>query len=438
MAEGLSWLWDKLWPAKLMYIVFNISQSAAVNFVNVYYQDVAMLPKFQIAVLQTLACSCSLFAPTLWGAVADATKSTRKVHVFCLFTGAFFMYLISYISSFSLMCVMVFAANFQTSPNNSLLDENVMRLIDTYGGQYGKQRMFGAVGYGIGAYFTGIIVSAWGIQSAFNIHLLTACGAIGVLFLFPETEMVKTEDHDEVVEEASFSRTLSLVWEKKDLVVLFFVVFLAGLMFGVISTFLTLFLYNLSGMDTHIIGVAIFTETFSELPAFFYSHQIINKLGIVKVLCVSICGYALRLSVYAFTQSAWACIPVELLHGVTFGLSWAACTQYVYAAAPKGTAGTVMGMLNSIQNGLGRGAGTLIGGFLYQTYGARTMWQITLLGVPLALFGVYLFSQLMDTTAKELAESEVELAGMLSPQSPLLPKGKAEFVYTPVNGSDKA
>ncbi|RLN97253.1 hypothetical protein BBJ28_00020034 [Nothophytophthora sp. Chile5] len=215
----------------------------------------------------------------------------------------------------------------------------------------------------------------------------------------------------------TFLANIRLVTQELDVLVLLGVVFLMGLMYGVLSSFLTLNLYNLSGGDAKIVGVAIMCETSSELPAFFYSHKIIKKLGTVNVLLVSIAGYALRISYYAVMTNAWSAIPFEFLHGITFGLAWAACTQYIYSATPRGCEGTVMGVLNAVQNGLARALGTLIGGYFYQNYGPRAMWLVTDIGVPLSLIGVAIFAYVKNTNEAVQEESYLEEAELFSPHA---------------------
>ncbi|OWZ03617.1 Major Facilitator Superfamily (MFS) transporter, partial [Phytophthora megakarya] len=212
----------------------------------------------------------------------------------------------------------------------------------------------------------------------------------------------------------SFLTNARLICSKVDVLVLLGVVFLMGLMYGVLSSFLTLNLYNLSGENAQIVGIAILCETASELPAFFYSHKIITRIGIVNVLMLSIIGYFLRVTYYAVMTNAWSAIPLEFLHGMTYGLAWAACTQYVYSAVPSGCQGTIMGVLNAVQNGLARGLGTLIGGYFYQHHGARVMWLVTDLGVPLALVGLSVFARLKNKTNQGI-KKPVEEAELFSP-----------------------
>ncbi|KAG7393017.1 hypothetical protein PHYPSEUDO_013505 [Phytophthora pseudosyringae] len=410
-----------LWQPKLMYLVSNAWTSAQMNFLSIFYQQTAQFSKVQIGVLQTLPCVCAMVAPPLWGAVADHIQNQRLVHVFCIVTGALLLFAVRFFYwSFNWMVLVVIVSNFQVAPTGSLLDHTVLNLLDKVGGEYGKQRLFGALGYGVGAYLTGLIVAVAGISWSFNVSLTLGLTSLLVLRTIPPMQ------HSRLLHEAdveggapkapSFMDNARLICKEVDVLMLLGVVFLMGLMYGVLSSFLTLNLYNLSGANAQIVGVAIMCETASELPAFFYSHKIINRLGIVNVLLLSILGYFLRVSYYAVMTNAWSAIPFELLHGVTYGLAWAACTQYVYSAAPPGCQGTLMGVLNAVQNGLARGAGTLVGGYFYQLYGARTMWLVTDLGVPLALVGLGVFAHL-KTKSDVQHEKHLEEAELFSPHA---------------------
>lgn len=375
---------ERLLAPKAMYAISSGGQSALVNFLPVFYEHTMAFTKVQIGVLQTLPCICSIIAPPFWGAIADAIRNQRLVHIACIVSGAIFLYAIQFAHSFELTMLLVVIANFQSAPAGSLLDHAVLDLLSKVGGEYGKQRLFGAVGYGVGAYISGLLVAAAGISWAFNLNLLSALVSLLILRAIPavkhghEDGYAALESHGGVQKPAkeappTFAQGIRLLGKKNDVLVLLGVVFLMGLMYGVLSSFLTLNLYNLSGNNSQIIGIAIMCETSSELPAFFFSQAIIRKLGTVNVLLVSIAGYAARISYLAVMTNPWGAIPFEFLHGVTFGIAWAACTQYIYTAAPKGCEGTVMGILNAVQNGLGRGAGTLVGGYFYQNYDAQTM-----------------------------------------------------------------
>jgi len=403
-----SWRHDLLWETKLMYALSSAGGSALFNFLAVYYQHTAGFSKVQIGVLQTLPSLASMVAPPFWGAVADRIRDQRLVHIFCIVSGSVLWFSLQFFAwSFDWTIVAVMLAQFQRSPGASLLDHAVLNMLAKVGGEYGKQRLFGAVGFGIGAYATGLAVAVGGIYWSFAMSFMLCMSSLLVLRLIPPVRYgadgyaaleTGKQDNQPAEPEApsSFLDNIQVVVREADVLVLLGVVFLMGLMYGVLSSFLTLNLYNLSGGDAKIVGVAIMCT--------------------VNVLLVSIAGYALRISYYAVMTDPWSAIPFEFLHGITFGLAWAAVTQYIYSATPKGCEGTVMGMLNAIQNGLARATGTLVGGYFYENYGPRVMWLATGLGVPLSLVGVGVFAYFKNES-EAVHEDILEEAELFSPHA---------------------
>ncbi|KAG7391782.1 hypothetical protein PHYPSEUDO_003402 [Phytophthora pseudosyringae] len=134
--------------------------------------------------------------------------------------------------------------------------------------------------------------------------------------------------------------------------------------------------FNLSGNNPHIVGVVIAVETVSELPFFFHANKIFERFGTAKCVFASLVAYGIRMVTYAFIQHPWLVLPIEVLHGLTYGLLLAAFTNYIYEAAPKGTEGTMIGVLFAVQRGIGGGLSTLGGGWIYGALGGRMMWAI--------------------------------------------------------------
>ncbi|CCI10626.1 unnamed protein product [Albugo candida] len=430
---------NSLWAPKLLYAVGSAGQSALVNYIAIYYQHVLHFSEWEIGILQTLPCVCAILSPPIWGAIADYFNDQRMIHNVCAIGSALLLFSISYFKTFGVgvLCI-VTIGNFLAAPCGSLQDHAVLHMLEKTGGEYGKQRLFGAIGWGVGAYVVSILVQYYGLHAAFYVYLVLMLLSVAILQQIPPVKgeikspssvQIYGEDDELLPKETdttgqSVSITMqfwNLVRYQKDVLVLLVVIFLMGLMFGVLSSYLTMFLFNLSGGNSQIVGIAIVCETISELPAFFFSQQLIDRFGVVMVLVASTLGYGIRITFYWLMTNAWTAIPLELLHGVTFGLSWAACTQYIFTSAPVGLEGSMMGILNAVQNGLGRGAGTLIGGILYQKYSPQFMWMITDIGVPLTFLGLLVFAFIRASprgklgTKQERQMQMTECAQILSP-----------------------
>ncbi|CAK4635450.1 hypothetical protein LEN26_007098 [Aphanomyces euteiches] len=398
---------EHLWAAKAVCAINSFASSAQNVYLPVFFS--AYFNKFQIGILATIPCVCTMVSPPIWGAVADLFRRQRLIHVFCLVTATLLWFAIQYTASgFTATCVLVFVATFQIGPTGALLDQAIMALIECVGSEYGKQRLLGAIGWGSSAFLTGLVVNAYGISWSFNIFLIALVPNLIALRYIPPPD-APTHTADGGSPSLSFAHGMRRVFKKTDVLLLLLVVLLTGIMLGTATSYLTLNLYELSHSTT-LIGVAIWLETLSELPAFFFADELLKRIGIVNTLFISILGYAARITCYALMTEAWMALPFELLHGVTYSLSWTAFAKYIYEAAPPGTQGTMMGLLNSM-NGVGRGFGILVGGYLYEDFGVRVLWWVADLGVPLALLGLFVFSKSLPS-----AESRLEVVRLISPK----------------------
>ncbi|DAZ96387.1 TPA: hypothetical protein N0F65_010754 [Lagenidium giganteum] len=381
-------------PLKLLYVIHYAAFSTQ-TYLPMYFETKEHFTKFQIGVLLTLPCICSILGPPIWGLAADLCRNQKLIHIICLVSAALLMFSLRYVTSFDVMCLMVFIANFQTQPTWSLLDQTAMSFLSQVGGDYGKQRLYGAVGYGAGGYLAGTMAAAIGIAWCFNMVL-----GLSVISLYLLVRYIPSFDREEG--KVAFAQSMQHILQQRDLLVLFVIVLFVGVMAGVIDSFLFLYLFNLNNSNAGLVGVVIAVETTSELPLFFYANKIIERYGTPKCIierygtpkCVifGLLCYGARLVFYVFVQNPWMALPFEALHGVTFGLIWAAFTNYVYKSAPYGTQGTMIGLLAAVQKGMGGGLGTLVGGYVYDKYGPRTMWAITALCVPVALFFTAIFT----------------------------------------------
>lgn len=110
----------------------------------------------------------------------------------------------------------------------------------------------------------------------------------------------------------------------------------------------------------------------SQVPVFQFAGSIMEAIGIQGSLHLVLAAFVIRLTAYS-TMALWPSVnivlAVELLHGLTFGLAWAAGSEHCKRVAPVGLEATVQAAFQSCYFGLGTGSGGLVGGFVYQHYG---------------------------------------------------------------------
>lgn len=109
---------------------------------------------------------------------------------------------------------------------------------------------------------------------------------------------------------------------------------------------------------------------------FWYAGAIQKRLGVDGCLHVVLACYTLRVLFYAWLHwlgKPWAVLPIQLLHGVTFGLYWSTGSTFARSIAPPALQSTLQGVFNGV-NSLGGFLGILIGGFVFEKLGSISLW----------------------------------------------------------------
>jgi MFS family permease len=92
---------------------------------------------------------------------------------------------------------------------------------------------------------------------------------------------------------------------------------------------------------------------------------------------------------YSLIENPWACLPFEALEAVTASLAITAASTYAVALSSLQTIASIQGIMGCLYFGIGRGAGSLLGGILIKEFGHRSTFQIFGAG---SLVGAILYS----------------------------------------------
>ncbi|KAG1709507.1 hypothetical protein DVH05_020158 [Phytophthora capsici] len=399
----------ELIPLKMIFVVHNYCYSL-VAYLPIFFEE-ANFTKSEIGILLAIPCICTVLGPPVWGAIADTLHRHKQVLLFCHVTSALLIFAIQFVTSFPLMCVVVFVAYCQMVPTLALLDVAAMKLSAKYAGDFGKQRLYSAFGYGVGGYIAGMLASAVGIEWCFTMMLGVSCITLVLLLRYIPAGYADDED-DEPHPKGVFHTTVTHIFRRPDVLVLFVVALVAGVNGGFIDSYLFLNVYDLSDDGATIVSVFVAVQTLSEIPFFFLASSMIKKFGTAVCITVVALAFFTRDMVYTYMEQPWYIVPVEMLHGVTFGLLLATMTIYLHDAAPKGASGTIIGLLSAVLRGVGAGTASLVGGVIYDDYGVETIWKIGAYGIVpamLVLIAVFFYlARKQQVSTEELDENLID------------------------------
>ena len=151
-----------------------------------------------------------------------------------------------------------------------------------------------------------------------------------------------------------------------------------GFCVGTIEGYLFLFLDDLGASEV-LLGLSLTFTCLAEVPVFHYMDRILRVLGENVLVSLVSLAFMVRLSVYRMLgeqiHNLWLVLPVELLHGITFGCAWAVGCLIMKREAPQGLQSTFQGIYQGVYFGVAHGVGGLTGGILYEKHGPRSVFM---------------------------------------------------------------
>ena len=386
----------------LTYYLTSSASSCFVPFLSVWFAARGATP-LQLGVLLALRPAMLLISGPMAGAVADLLHDTKPVMLVQLLVGAALRMVLLGVSSFPATAATVVVAELVASSFAAIMDSHTVQILAAEGRreQYGKLRLFGAVGWGL----TSIVVGAAqsgnflgiGKRNMFLMYgALTLAAALSVTFMPPLP--AKAGPHADTSEAAvaapaeaspADKREAPLATRLRALLKLHVGTFAAmvmcmGCLMGVITNFIFIWLEELGGDET-LMGISLAVTCSTEVPLFYFSEALIKRWGHLNLLVAALVCYGIRLVIYAVIVHPWAVMPAELLHGITYGIGWACCVQFAAEIAPPGTTSTVQGLLGGVHWGVGVSLGSLVGGALFRSLGGRRAWWVAQVFVGLGL-----------------------------------------------------
>ena len=172
------------------------------------------------------------------------------------------------------------------------------------------------------------------------------------------------------------SRVFAVV-SRPGVALMFLVFLLMGASMAVTDVFLFLWLDEQGGSRL-LMGLALCFTCLSEVVVFAKEKAIKRALSTRWSVSLILLCYALRQWFYAALPAManpWTVLPIQLLHGITFGLYWSVGNAFVHEIAPRGLNSAVMGVFGGCNSG-GGFLGALGGGMLYRRGGGGFLFAV--------------------------------------------------------------
>lgn len=329
----------------------------------------------EIGILSTISPIAVALCAPLWGMIADGRGAHRAVLRWgLLIIGLLGLALTQMTGFWPILLIMAGIGAF-SSPIPAMIDSYSVTIGAAQQRSYGQLRLWGSLGYSvvtwlIGWYMGGTVTNAFLVA-----YGATAILAFGATFGLPQLSQRTS---------GPAWNGLKAVLSQPAMIVLLLTAFLATSSTGIVFNFFGIYVAALGG-SAQLLGTATALSALAEMPVLMFGAYLLDRFGSHRVLVLAVAIYCVRFAAYTLLPSATWILPLQLLHGFTFGAFLMASVTLAYQLVGEEYAATAQGLLSAMSYGFGAIVGSLLGGVLLDAIGVIPLYRVATLIMVAAL-----------------------------------------------------
>ena len=353
---------------RILFLTFYGSLGAIMPYLPVYYHSLGH-DGIYIGMLGAVKPFTTFLVAPLWGILSDKTGKHHTILQYTFVSSLLLQLCLFLRREVWFLVVAGFLGALLNAPVKSLLDSMVMSALPAEDKtNYGKMRLWGQVGFGLGSSGVGMLLSHTcnpeqnanlprflkGYGVAFFFHGLLAIPTLFCMKVFERTNTKAVEvtaakkrrnsdKQEQQPHGAQIWQGLSLLVRSADAFLFFFLVLVVGISSGIIENFAYVRMREVGGTGKDM-GISRLVSSSAGVPMFWFSGPLTAKLGADKILVMAILSYVTRFFIYAFMPSPIYGLPAEALRGVTFAAFWSTSTIYAHRISPPGMSATMVSL----------------------------------------------------------------------------------------------
>jgi PPP family 3-phenylpropionic acid transporter len=326
----------------------------------------------QIALVVAMPQVARVFAPALWGWLADRGGGQRAIVVFAAFSallGFATLYAVRGVGGVALVMLVLSVLAAGSMP---LVEAATLAATQGQAGRYGPIRLWGSIGFILAVLGTGAWLDHHGAETVLDIVVLLAAVVCVAAFGIPARARGP---------EAAAVERMGAVLGRSDVRAFFGACMCMSVAHGALYAFYSIYL-EAAGYSKAMIGVLWTLGVVAEVLVFLRLPQLMRRFALRTLLIASFACAALRFAAIGWAVDWLAVLVVaQLLHAATFGAFHAASIAAVHRLFPGRIAARGQALYSSLTYGVGGGAGTLIAGWTWVAAGPSSSFAVS------ALFG---------------------------------------------------
>ena len=347
------------------------------------------LSSWQIGILLSLGPLVTVAVQPLWGYISDRLKTVKRIIIGQLAVITSLSLFVFHISSFELLLPAVFIFNVFCFPIIPLTDSLTLATASKAGRHYGKFRLWGSLGFALSALSFGFFFRSQGLEdfSVYYFILLFICLII-CLFL---------DDATYIGRKANASDIKQLLTNRRVIVFLFITALLSSSN-KANDSFMSIFIKQIGG-GSEIVGYAWTVAALSEVPVMIICGSLFARFSELRLLSAAALVFSIRWALFFTTTDPGLIVPIQLAHGISFGLLFLCSVSYITRMVPDRLRSSGQGLLSAFMGGIAGIAGSTLGGIVMSGLGPRYLYASCAV-LSLAAFFFYLYLDRVDSGSR--------------------------------------
>lgn len=239
---------------------------------------------------------------------------------------------------------------------------------------YGLQRLWGTVGWGIMAPLSGLLVDFVGAYRGYKSDIPGFYMAVGLMVM--QCAVSSRWQLGPTKRTKNILRNVGTLLREPKYLCFLLDIFVVGSCSSIHWYYIYWYLQDLKASKL-LMGLTLATQSFlGDLPFMFLSGWLIGKLKHINVVRLAFVGFFIKFLGYSFMHNPWWAIAIELLQGPTYGSFYVAMTSYARSISVPGTEATFLSIIQGVFDCLGIAAGSCLAGLGFSAFGARKTYFI--------------------------------------------------------------
>jgi len=381
------------WRLSGFYFFYFASLGALIPYWSLYLKSLDYSAQ-SIGVLMAIIPATKIFAPYLWGWVADHTRHPltiiRLANMLAVvaFTGVFVD------TGFIWLALVLLTFSFFWNSSLPLFEAMTLNHLGDDEHKYSVVRLWGSLGFIMMVVLLGEYFEMTSIDRAPIVMLVLLAGILLASLIVPECLSAQRESQVHIMH----------VIRQPVVLAFLLVCFLMLVSHGPYYTFYSIYLEN-HGYSRGMIGLLWAIGVMAEVIVFLMMHRLLLTINMRKLLLVSFVLTALRwLLIGFFVDNLSVLFFAQLFHAFSFGVFHAVSISLVHRFFTGSHQGRGQALYASLSFGAGGAAGSLLSGVLWDQIDHAYLFSLAALVAIIAFLVVWYFMHFKTAQHASLAD----------------------------------